>query len=68
MNSTNAVTTIRTLPYPHKVKQVRVFTENDPPEGTSGVCVVVKMVMLSFKSYLITSSVNKHLVCLGPIK
>lgn len=50
---------------------VRVLTLNAPPEGTSGVRVVVKVEEYAFtlegeKSQYSTSSRISHLVCLGP--
>lgn len=41
VKSTKTVTYILTLPLPAHVKQVLVLHVKDPPEGTSGVAVVV---------------------------
>ena len=49
-----------------QVMHVRVFTENTPPLGTSGVRVVVSVVTYWSKSTCSISSLISHFVCLGP--
>jgi hypothetical protein len=68
VNSTWKVTSKRELPSPAEVMQALVFTENDVPIGTSGVCVVVKTVTALLKSQARHCSSRWHLVVLGPGK
>ena len=46
---------------------VLVLTLNDPPDGTSGVLVVVITQTKSSKSTCAVSSTIRHFVCFGPI-
>lgn len=67
VHSTCVVTKTRVVTLLAQVMHVRVFTENTPPLGTSGVRVVVSMVTYWSKSQNAVSSRSSHFVCFGPM-
>lgn len=66
VHSTAVVILTRVEVGPAHMRHVLVFTENDPPLGTSGVLVVVIVLTQLSKSTWTVSSLSSHLVCFGP--
>lgn len=66
VHSTAVVTSTLVVLFLAQVKHVLVFTEKLPPDGTSGVLVVVRLTTKLSKSTWRFSSVKIHFVDLGP--